>query len=319
MCKTLNIQENLIIIYKEIASHSARITSFSEEWLYDPSVENRFQDWVTSVLIKTETIVINEKSNYHQWKLIMLLLIFKELRKELVQRGFYSFYRRSVEQLLSDMIQSFPSNTISSLYRNVTLQKILEQTGQDFSNVTELKTINEPSLKQEADHDKWINDWLSRPHFSKYKRYYHQLTNEHEKIYLKNEVVENLFPLQTHPPTKRTLFQIYDFHEDFKLGINSWLNYPQDPLYLSREEQQLLSSLTEKRPDLAIPLYSQWIERLVEKKTTQHYKKATLFIIELKNTLKKTDNENDFPLFVTLLKKKYKRYAAFYEELRNYE
>lgn len=310
-------QANLTLMFKEIHSLQPKIILYSEEWMYHPQIEYRFRSWVESILSHAKTIVSDRHLSYIQWQMIMMILIFRELRNRMVERGFYSFHRRAVEKLFIDMIQLFPLDTIYSMYQNESLQSILEQTEQDFSSIKQLKLFQVNVPDKSKDHDLWIKQWLTRPHFSKYKQYYNELSSLIEKNHLQEIVIQKLFQLQAHPPTRRTLYQIIEFHDDFIQGIAGWLHYPQDPLNLSREEQQLFSRICQEREDLAIPLYMQWAERLIEKKTSQHYKKAISLLIELKTVLTFAGNEKEFQQFIAILKKRFKGYAAFYEELKD--
>jgi len=308
-------EDHLLLIYTKIDSLTPKITLFSEEWMYHPKIEHRFQTWVESILTQAESFV----SDHHpanQWHMVMIIFIFKNLRNKMVERGFYSFHRRSVEKIFIDMIQSFPIGTIQSMYHDESFRKILEEAEQDFSSIKQLKGFSLNTAQKREDHDLWVQQWLTRPHFSKYKQYYSHLSSNEEKDHLQELVIQKLFQLQAHPPTRRTLYQVIEFHGDFLQGITGWIHHPQDPLNFSREEQQLFNKILQEKVVLAIPLYMQWIERLIEKKTSLHYKKAISMLSELKTALTQTGNEKEYPLFIAMLKKKYKRYTAFYEELK---
>ncbi|WP_416151295.1 hypothetical protein ACM26V_10100 [Salipaludibacillus sp. HK11] len=310
-------QDNLQLVYMEIDSLTATIRSYSDEWMYQSKVEHHYRKWVKSILNRVEDFVNDHPSNYHQWKLIIILLLFNKLRNQLVIKGHYSFRKKEIENLLYDMLKQCPQGTLTSIHENDTFHELITKAEQDFSHLKQLKQID-LNLPDTRSNDAWLNQWLTRPHFSKYKNYYYQLSSELEKEKVQNQVIENLFQLQAHPPTRRTFFQIIAFHKSFEHAINAWLYYPQDPLTLSREEQDVIKTIAEERSDLAIPLYMQWIEVLIEKKTSSHYQKAIFLIKELNKLMKQTGRQEEFTSFLLLLKKKYRRYVAFYEELKTY-
>lgn len=161
----------------------------------------------------------------------------------------------------------------------------------------------------------WARMWLTRPHFTKYKAYFNQLSTIQTKQSLKHIVMTELVQQQHHPPTRRTLFQILGFHKEFETALTLWKQTHNELFPMSFEEKQLLDTIAEEETELIIPFYIHGIEQLIEKKSSSTYKLAFSLLSELYHYMLKLKKEEQFTLFITLLSKKYKRYTAFHEEL----
>ncbi|WP_146035934.1 hypothetical protein [Salipaludibacillus keqinensis] len=310
-----NSHNHLNQLHLLVESHLDQVGFFCEEWTFQPHIKLTFRDWLKEAMVGVEEVVSENNSNMNKWQLLFGLLIFQQVRKQLIHLGFYSFRKQEVENLLLSFMQTFSSDTFKSIENDEELSSILKRSEQDFPLLKQRERLECTTTDQMT----WLKQWLTRPHFSKYVQYYTALSVPNQQLQLKKEVINQLFPLQNHTPTRRTFFQIIDYHLDYDEGIRAWLYFPQDPLLFTREEQSLFKKICEHRVDLAVPLYMQWIERLIEKKSSAHYKKAHIYLKELQKMSERTNDQNRFEQYLAMIRKKYRKYSAFYEGLKQVE
>ncbi|KGA97368.1 hypothetical protein AJ85_17380 [Alkalihalobacillus alcalophilus ATCC 27647 = CGMCC 1.3604] len=176
-----------------------------------------------------------------------------------------------------------------------------------------MKLDDDPKKQEEI----WER-WLLAPHYRRFE----SLTayTEPEK---KQKVAEYLLPKlreRLHQPeTVITYARLLIDFQKYEEAARFFLTFEKDPFRLKQEKLELLDILSEKKPDLAKAIYHQFSVRLVEKKTRAHYEQAVLYIKQLKKLYQKTNDLDRFGEYIQMLKKKYRTYRAFVEELKTIE
>jgi hypothetical protein len=160
------------------------------------------------------------------------------------------------------------------------------------------------------------NRWLITPNYQRYVTYARHLSNEQQL-----ELIERLLPeleKRLHQlEAQKTYEKLLLAYQKFELASRYFLQYERDPTRLREEKIELLSALKEARPELARPIYHQFVVRLVEKKSRLHYEQAALYIKELQTLYSSTEEDQAlFIDYIQKLKKMYRTYRAFVEELK---
>jgi len=178
--------------------------------------------------------------------------------------------------------------------------------------VDEMNTVIPISTKEQ--NSIW-NRWLLSPNYQRFLTYSKHLTSSQQ-----NELIERLLPeleLRLHQTeAAKTYEKILLAYGKFELAASYFLKYERDPTRLRDEKQELLTALKKHRPDLARPIYHQFIVRLVEKKSRIHYEQAASYIKELKSLYQNEKDQAIFAIYLSKLKKMYRTYRAFVEELK---
>lgn len=104
-----------------------------------------------------------------------------------------------------------------------------------------------------------------------------------------------------------------------KEGIDFLLQFEHQPLQLSDEKKQFLQTLEQEKGEVLIPLYHQFIVRLIEKKSRQHYEEAVKYMKRLENLYKKENQLHVFQNYLIKMKEKYKTYRALLQEMKRFE
>lgn len=289
------------------------LQTLCEEWNYHPFFISSLRGLVGEYcMLYKDNITPNQKVH-------LLLSLFMEIKKELKVRGSYSMQKKEIEKTLELYLCEIPFH--------FTTQKDLDflmEANAEFPQVDSFKMSTEKpphlfsfDIKNEV--DDWLSKWMIRPHFARYKNYYDKIENKEAKTFLADRIIEELHKQIAHRPIRRTLFQIVSFHQRYEQGIDLWNLSPCDPLTLSMEEQQFFKLVSRYSSHLVIPLYMQWIERLIEKKTKKHYELSITLLAEVQAVMRATDSNERFQLFLQVLQKRYKGYSALQKELKQFD
>ncbi|NEU29710.1 hypothetical protein GN156_02835 [bacterium LRH843] len=157
--------------------------------------------------------------------------------------------------------------------------------------------------------------WLLSPNYQRFLALIqHVPSAEQEKLLdrLLPRLEQKLDQLETAKTYEKLLLK----YEKFELATHYLLTYELDPLRLRPEREELLTILQEYSPHLARPIFHQFIVRLVEKKSRLHYEKAAMYLKALQTLYKQAEEDALFFDYVTKLKKMYRTYRAFIEELK---
>lgn len=170
-----------------------------------------------------------------------------------------------------------------------------------------------PSPKNEQE-SIW-NRWMLSPNYQRFLNYTQHLTTEEQF-----ELVERLLPLLEqrldHLETAKTYEKLLLTYKKYEHAMRYFLKYEREPLRQRSEKEELLQALCKHAPVLARPVYHQFIVRLVEKKSRVHYEQAARFLRTLQTLYSSPEEQVLFREYVTRLKKKYRTYRAFVEELK---
>ncbi|UTR15399.1 hypothetical protein MM221_02055 [Salipaludibacillus sp. LMS25] len=291
------------------------ITEFSERWVANPHIQFEFHQWMKNLLNHYSKRVASSTWTSDEHCLLIILSSFIGLRSCLVKQGFYSFRKKETENMLRSFLEQFNQDLLTNDIKDNQYADVLQECQRFFSSVFMPYTKLNDQAENVESIEAWARMWLTRPHFTKYKAYFNQLSTIQTKQSLKHIVMTELVQQQHHPPTRRTLFQILGFHKEFETALTLWKQTHNELFPMSFEEKQLLDTIAEEETELIIPFYIHGIEQLIEKKSSSTYKLAFSLLSELYHYMLKLKKEEQFTLFITLLSKKYKRYTAFHEEL----
>ncbi|MGJ9382548.1 hypothetical protein [Salipaludibacillus sp. CF4.18] len=294
-----------------INKYRQAVKTLCEEWNYHPSFISSLRNIIEVALSHyNDTISPNEKT-------YLILSFFMEIKKELKIRGSFSIQKKEIEKLLEGYLCKIPFH--------FTTQEdfiFLQKANAEFPQVESLKVSKQiPSFTFDIKNDieVWLSNWMIRPHFAMYKDYYEHIEYKEAKFFLVDRVIEELQKQIAHRPVRRTLFQLLSYHHRYEQGIELWSLSPCDPSMLSMEEQQFFKLIRKNNSHLAIPLYMHWIERLIEKKTKKHYESSVVLLKDLQAILGDLDCPEQFQLFLFVLQKRYKGFAALQKELKQFD
>ncbi|WP_026675445.1 hypothetical protein [Alkalihalobacterium bogoriense] len=157
--------------------------------------------------------------------------------------------------------------------------------------------------------------WLQQPSFQKYKRLKQQYglgSNNQRLPSLLNSLKQQLH----NPATERLLLQLLLLEERVDETVEYFLMFEKSPLQLSEEKKQLLIMIQTRNPKAAIPIYHQFIVRLVERKTRQHYEEAVVYMKQLQSIYNTIGENDQFYEYIRQLKQLYKTYRALIQEMK---
>ncbi|MFC0469353.1 hypothetical protein ACFFHM_02065 [Halalkalibacter kiskunsagensis] len=158
--------------------------------------------------------------------------------------------------------------------------------------------------------------WLMSPSFNRFQTYVQHLSSEQ-----KHDLIEDLLPKleqRLHQlDVAKTYEKILLTFEKHEQAVRYLLKNERDPLKLREEKVELLQAIKKVNPILARPIYHQYIVRLVEKKSRIHYEQAAAYLKELQSLYESKEDQMIFMDYVRRLKKLYRTYRAFIEELKH--
>ncbi|OIJ10189.1 hypothetical protein BKP35_13855 [Anaerobacillus arseniciselenatis] len=160
----------------------------------------------------------------------------------------------------------------------------------------------------------WKN-WLQQPSFSSYISRVKKC-NKKEKEKVLHFIIPQLQADLYRPQTEATYYQIVTEEELFEEGIESLLTAKKEVTTLSPEIEKLITNVMKKRPELLLPFLHQVVERLVQKKSRIHYVEAVHNIKQLKLIYEKLDQQQTFAFYVSGIKRRFKTFRAFIQELK---
>ncbi|MCK0472671.1 hypothetical protein [Halalkalibacter sp. APA_J-10(15)] len=179
----------------------------------------------------------------------------------------------------------------------------------------EYKAVHAKTAKEQ---DGVWRRWLVTPNFQRFLQLSQHLTKEEKQIRIAHLLIKLKNQLyQTE--SVRAYEQLLLYAQEYEQAQEHFLLNEFDPVKIRPEKKALLEAMKKERPDLAIPIYHQLIIRLVEKKSRVHYQHAALAVSHLKKLYTTVNTSEKFEPFLTRLKKQYRTYKAFIEELKSFE
>ncbi|GAE31200.1 hypothetical protein [Halalkalibacter hemicellulosilyticus] len=172
--------------------------------------------------------------------------------------------------------------------------------------------------KTAEDQDGVWKRWLVTPNFQRFLQLSQHLTKEEKQLritHLLNTLENRLYQTES----VRAYEQLLLYAQEYEQAQEHFLLNEFDPVKIRPEKKALLEAMKKERPDLAIPIYHQLIIRLVERKSRVHYQHAALAVSQLKHLYTTLDAVEKFEPFLIRLKKQYRTYKAFIEELKSFE
>ncbi|MFV8827334.1 hypothetical protein [Alkalihalobacterium sp. APHAB7] len=160
-----------------------------------------------------------------------------------------------------------------------------------------------------------LTKWMNRPTLGSYKDLSSSLEEPERNLLLK-KVQESLNEQLAYPTIQNLWMQILQYEKRWDVAIDYFLNNEPLPFQLSDEKQQLLAQLEKHVPDGTIPIYHQFIVRLVEKKTRSHYTEAVIYMKRLKKLYELMNQRERFKQYITLFNQTYKTYRALIQEMK---
>ncbi|WP_100373552.1 hypothetical protein [Bacillus sp. FJAT-45037] len=160
--------------------------------------------------------------------------------------------------------------------------------------------------------------WLLQPSF---QRFLSLLTHvpADERDALVDQLLHELKQSLHQTETVITYIRMLKEYEKYEEASAFFLIHEHDPLRLHQEKKDLLKRIEQHKPSLAKPIHHQFVIRLVEKKSRVHYEAAVGSIRTLQELYLKTDERTLFFHYLARMKKQYRTYRAFVEELKTIE
>ncbi|WP_017726881.1 SWIM zinc finger family protein [Halalkalibacterium ligniniphilum] len=163
----------------------------------------------------------------------------------------------------------------------------------------------------------WIR-WLHAPSFQRFQNLTKGLSKKRRQ-----EIVEELLPMLKQqldqPAARMTYVRLLVSEQRYEEGLHYFLKREKDPFRMPPEKQELLSFLETRESEALLPIYHQFVVRLIEKKTRPHYEEAIIYLRKLKHIYEEHENLESFHTFLQKLKKAYKSYRALLKELKQLE
>jgi hypothetical protein len=157
--------------------------------------------------------------------------------------------------------------------------------------------------------------WLQSPNFQRFQMYSKHLS-EQQQLALVERLLPELEKRLHQIEAAKTYEKLLLSFEKYELAVRYLLKHECDPLRLREEKLELLKAVTSYDMVLARPVYHQFIVRLVEKKSRVYYEQAALYLKDLQALYVSEQDQLLFMEYVTRLKKMYRTYRAFVEELK---
>ncbi|WP_078430304.1 hypothetical protein [Alkalihalobacterium alkalinitrilicum] len=160
-----------------------------------------------------------------------------------------------------------------------------------------------------------LTKWINYPTLQSYMELSSSVENNERELLF--EKVKESFNNQLSYPTIQKLFiEIILYEKKWDEAIYYFLNQEHNPFQLSVEKQQLLEKLEKHLPERTIPIYHQFIVRLVEKKTRSHYSDAVQYMKKLKRLYETLNQTERFHEYTAIFKQTYKTYRALIQEMK---
>ncbi|MDT8859599.1 hypothetical protein N0O92_05080 [Alkalihalobacillus sp. MEB130] len=157
--------------------------------------------------------------------------------------------------------------------------------------------------------------WLLSPNFERFQTYSKHLSLEQQEDLLDRllpELEQRLHQLEAAKTYEKLLLH----YKKYEVAVRYLLKHERDPLRLREEKVQLLQAIQSHDIALARPVYHQFIVRLVEKKSRIYYEQAASYLKELQSLYVEEEDQILFASYVKRLKKMYRTYRAFVEEMK---
>ncbi len=230
----------------------------------------------------------------------------------ILQKNEASFHEQEVTPHFQLLKERSRWQTMKQWFAVLFPQKKTGQYGSLQKFVDEMNTVI--PISSEEQNLIW-NRWLLSPNYQRFKSYTTHLSDV-QQLELLEKILPELEQRLHQVEAAKTYEKILLAYEQFELAARYFLKYERDPTRLRAEKLDLLAALKSDRPDLARPIYHQFIVRLVEKKSRVHYEQAASYLSELKSLYTSDEEQVLFMNYVKRLKKMYRTYRAFVEELK---
>ncbi|MDV2684997.1 hypothetical protein RYX56_11510 [Alkalihalophilus lindianensis] len=160
--------------------------------------------------------------------------------------------------------------------------------------------------------------WLLSPSFQRFQSLLTHVPAEEQQALI-DELTEELKKTLHQSESTLTYIRILNEYKRYEEAANYFLIHEHDPLRLHQEKKKLLKQIEDHHPSLAKPIHHQFVVRLVEKKSRVHYEAAVASIRILKTVYDQLDERERFFHYLAKMKKQYRTYRAFVEELKAIE
>ncbi|ERN52713.1 hypothetical protein M3689_01940 [Alkalihalophilus marmarensis] len=160
--------------------------------------------------------------------------------------------------------------------------------------------------------------WLLSPSFTRFQSLFVHVPEEDQETLL-YELLAELKKSLHQTETTLTYLRILREYKMFNEAASYFLIFEHDPLRLHQEKKDLLKDIELSYPQLAKPIHHQFIVRLVEKKSRVHYEAAVSSIKLLQKIYERLEENEQFYHYIAKMRKQYRTYRAFVEELKKIE
>lgn len=164
------------------------------------------------------------------------------------------------------------------------------------------------------------SSWITHPNFTIYKQRMKMndrspMEKENTIDYLLAKLEDQLYNMRA----ESVYYQILLHEHRLEKAVLTLLKREHDPFNLTKEKQQILQIAKRKTPKTVLPLYHQFVDRLIQKKSRSHYQEAVNYIKELRDIYCELQQEERYTIYINRLKKHYKSFRALIQELKKIE
>ncbi|MBU8908360.1 SWIM zinc finger family protein [Desertibacillus haloalkaliphilus] len=158
------------------------------------------------------------------------------------------------------------------------------------------------------------NAWLQSPSYSTYLQRMKDFADYKEEAldYILPRLEEQLYV----PKIEQLYYKILLNEGQTKKAIARLLTNETEPSLLSDEKKQVINYAKKSAPEQLLPLYHQFIVRLIEKKSRSHYEQAVSHMKELQLIYEQLGLSDRFHSYISQLRTKYKTYRALLQEMK---
>lgn len=157
--------------------------------------------------------------------------------------------------------------------------------------------------------------WLQNPTFERYKIIQASCSSKERQnnlAYLLPILKKHLYSTQV----QRIYLNILYYEKLYEPIIEYMLHFEHQPLALTDEKKTILTNIEKENMRLLLPVYHQFIVRLIEKKTKRHYTAAISYMKKLRKIYQQLNEQRLFEKYLEQMQQKYKSYRALIQEMK---
>lgn len=195
---------------------------------------------------------------------------------------------------------------------------LFERSSKKLGSLQQYADQAETALQSASIHFGSWDRWLHAPSIKRFNSLIAPLSSDQVEAVL-SYILPKLADLLHTDAAKLAYVQLLHQYSYYVEARDYFLTAEPNPISMQEPKIRLLKTLAQQEPTLALPVYHQFIVRLVEKRSRKHYVEAADYTMELKSIYSALGQQDIYVYFTQELKRSYKSYRAFIEELKRRE